>query len=83
MSCSQLRSVSEYWKGKFSGLRLTASFDVDHVAILFLVPVEPDIRNKYVPVMRDKVLDDALRGFHNVHVPPVHPAMLRLQCSRK
>jgi hypothetical protein len=65
------------------GVRLTASFNVEHLAVLFLVPVEPDVGNEDIPVMRYKVFDDPVRCFHNVHVPPVDPAMLRLQSSSK
>jgi hypothetical protein len=64
-------------------MRLTASFNVDHLAVLFLIPVEPNVRNEDIPVVRYKVFDDPVRGFYNIHVPPVYPAMLRLQSSSK
>jgi hypothetical protein len=64
-------------------MRLTASFNVDHLAVLFLVPVEPHVGNEDIPVMCYKVFDDPVRCFYNVNVPPVDPAMLRLQCGRK
>lgn len=33
--------------------------------------------------MRDKILDDLARAVDNVHVPPVHPAMLGLERCRQ
>ena len=75
----------------------TAPFDIDHLAVLLLVAVEPDIcvllalapqdgiathtRDKDIPVMCHEVLDDLGRTIDNVHIPPVNPAVLWFQRS--
>lgn len=73
----------------------TAAFDINHLSVLLLVPVEPDVyitsefsknskavgpltRNENIPVMHNEILNDVGRVLNNIHVPPVHPAVVRL-----
>lgn len=62
---------------------LTSALDVSLLAILFLVPVEPDVGHQNVAIVRNKVFDNLRRAVLDIDISPVHPRVLWLECGRK